>query len=417
MLKYHLKQQTPMIHFQHYEDGACLRASEVKPKLDRFIVKQMGGEKSIDDKWWANPKKDKKGDIMQPSFNYKMRFEAEGTPEISTNICKSYFGNLAHEIKNYKKTVFYPKGVNMTIVCFHKTLLEKINELLPLFFLTHNFGTRQSKGFGSFLLSNENGKVCYEPENILTEYLRRNGKSAYYFDVNKYSTNPKTTNPYSHAMDAIDMFYKVLKNGFNNGSNKYKPSYLMKKYFKGVINDKRIMKQALVNTDLFMLTTTSGKGIAYYDDGKKTLLVKDTVELKGFYIRGLLGYAQEYTFRDVISKDTRKKLNVKFTVDGDDVKRFASPILFKPLRIDKNNSARVYLIPNRDMFAKLDGKSVILICKADRGATAIETNALDNIKLNLPLKYNPDFLDDFFEKASEDCANGYTFNRYKLVRR
>ncbi|MEG1331776.1 MAG: hypothetical protein RSC97_10070, partial [Eubacterium sp.] len=36
----HLTQITPLIHFQSEEPGACLRASEVKPKLDRFIMKR-----------------------------------------------------------------------------------------------------------------------------------------------------------------------------------------------------------------------------------------------------------------------------------------------------------------------------------------------------------------------------------------
>lgn len=37
-LKYKLKQITPMIHFQADEVGATLRASEVKPRLDKFIT-------------------------------------------------------------------------------------------------------------------------------------------------------------------------------------------------------------------------------------------------------------------------------------------------------------------------------------------------------------------------------------------
>ena len=37
-----LKQHTPLIHFQHDQYGATLRASEVKPKLDRFILMKLG---------------------------------------------------------------------------------------------------------------------------------------------------------------------------------------------------------------------------------------------------------------------------------------------------------------------------------------------------------------------------------------
>ena len=41
-LEIKLKQHTPMIHFQHDQEGATLRASEVKPKLDRFILTRLG---------------------------------------------------------------------------------------------------------------------------------------------------------------------------------------------------------------------------------------------------------------------------------------------------------------------------------------------------------------------------------------
>ena len=37
-LKVTLKQHTPLIHFQHDQYGATLRASEVKPKLDEYII-------------------------------------------------------------------------------------------------------------------------------------------------------------------------------------------------------------------------------------------------------------------------------------------------------------------------------------------------------------------------------------------
>ena len=43
-LNFTLKQHTPIIHFQHDQDGATLRATEVKPKLDRFIIEQLGKE-------------------------------------------------------------------------------------------------------------------------------------------------------------------------------------------------------------------------------------------------------------------------------------------------------------------------------------------------------------------------------------
>ena len=41
-LEIKLKQHTPLIHFQHDQEGATLRASEVKPKLDRFVLTRLG---------------------------------------------------------------------------------------------------------------------------------------------------------------------------------------------------------------------------------------------------------------------------------------------------------------------------------------------------------------------------------------
>ena len=37
-LQVKLKQHTPLIHFQWNQKGATLRASELKPKLDKFIM-------------------------------------------------------------------------------------------------------------------------------------------------------------------------------------------------------------------------------------------------------------------------------------------------------------------------------------------------------------------------------------------
>ena len=41
-LEFTLKQHTPLIHFQQDQEGATLRATEVKPKLDRFIIERLG---------------------------------------------------------------------------------------------------------------------------------------------------------------------------------------------------------------------------------------------------------------------------------------------------------------------------------------------------------------------------------------
>jgi len=40
-LEFTLKQHTPLIHFQSNQKGATLRATELKPKLDKFLIEQF----------------------------------------------------------------------------------------------------------------------------------------------------------------------------------------------------------------------------------------------------------------------------------------------------------------------------------------------------------------------------------------
>ena len=68
-----LRQHTPLIHFQHYQDNATLRASEVKPQLDRFLLTQLGDgdyetgiERARIKEWLI-------GDGNHPALNYQMK--------------------------------------------------------------------------------------------------------------------------------------------------------------------------------------------------------------------------------------------------------------------------------------------------------------------------------------------------------
>ena len=75
-LKFTLKQHTPLIHFQHDQAGATLRASEVKPKLDRFIIDAYGLAVN------GKPKEEYKKYFIGEGKNnmvldYQMRIESE----------------------------------------------------------------------------------------------------------------------------------------------------------------------------------------------------------------------------------------------------------------------------------------------------------------------------------------------------
>ncbi len=68
ILTFKLKQHTPIIHFQHDQHGATLRASELKPKLDKFLIKNFK-EEEIDYKKWLIGKGE------HDALDYKVKIE------------------------------------------------------------------------------------------------------------------------------------------------------------------------------------------------------------------------------------------------------------------------------------------------------------------------------------------------------
>ena len=157
-LKVQLEAQSPIIHFQHDQAGATLRASEVKPKLDRFLLNKMEQETG---KRVAVLKADNGYAVMftdkeHNALNYRMNFEVPGNAywvEPGTFKPESYsiyYGNSGvHDEKEKKKAVFTNPVMNL--MCFNQVLRNYIEKYLVEFFAVTNFGTMQDKGFGSFM--------------------------------------------------------------------------------------------------------------------------------------------------------------------------------------------------------------------------------------------------------------------------
>ena len=233
-----LKQHTPLIHFQHDQDGATLRASEVKPKLDKYILSKLTEEeltqgkhdgwiKSKNGRTWLdykmrfsdNPKnvitfetnekreykkgneeKDKKngwriqrvyyGEISNKpegkvrlvinekgnSFYGKWR-KADSKILYDLNPYPCFFANMGCDINDsqeYRKVSFAKEPFEMIILTKYPQLLAFLDDLkrniLSSFFMNTNFGTRQSKGFGSFYLD-ESDRLYVGPH------------SDYYFNI------------------------------------------------------------------------------------------------------------------------------------------------------------------------------------------------------------------------------------------
>lgn len=220
-----LGQDTPMWHFQGAFDDCCLRATEVKPKLDRFLLAKLDeGELSVngcaltsrDDvpsTWWANEDK--------TAFNYKMRISAQ-----SRSIIESQVPDLDRRTGQQKtdrngKPVFrnlYPiyfarvgadetgdmelvkmSGIRVELIVSDDRLAECIEPIIPAFFASHSFGARQDKGFGCFRVSGagSTGKLS---------------GASYYFIVPACNNSE---DKYQSLFQHINYFHKVIRSGVN----------------------------------------------------------------------------------------------------------------------------------------------------------------------------------------------------------
>ncbi|MCQ2507688.1 MAG: hypothetical protein MJ097_02730 [Dorea sp.] len=295
-----------MIHFQPYESGAMLRASEVKPKLDRFIERWMTrGERNgrkIPDGWRLN----KEGTAL----NYKMRFysQDEEKPVIEEPPRNLFFGNIGSGPK--MKTVFYRKPITMQMICFIPALREILRECMELFFLLHNFGTRQNRGFGGFTLINELGKPTDKRSamQLLAGWFEK--KPVYYL---AYPTKASGLQLLSDG----EVFYKILKSGINLANpnpnkNVYIRSFLTRYSAKlGMSSEKRFMKAENLAPKV----------------RRKGIPVRVTEEEAGknyYYIRGLFGIPDRIEFIDHLEMDEkgRELPAKKFVTDRSGKRRF-----------------------------------------------------------------------------------------------
>lgn len=276
-----LKQHTPMIHFQSGENGATLRASEVKPKLDKFLINKLGKD-NVKKEW---KRRYENGEI---ALDYGMSFVAINYRKIKIENrhrnSPMYFGNMGD---GEDKHLVFADGVEGKIKCKNEDLLEKLESKLPEFFFLHNFGTRQSKGYGSFTVD----------DSVFTPSLF------------KYSFTINSIRGFEDVMSNIGWFYQSLRSGFNlniRGNEIYlKPAIFHYLSSKNITWDKKSIKEAYENNN-----TPKNRN----------------------------------NYKDLLGLSTSEKWGKDFTLTKEDVKkevtRYKSPIFFKPI-ID-GSTATVY---------------------------------------------------------------------------
>jgi hypothetical protein len=334
--EYKLVQHTPLIHFQHSEPHACLRATEVKPKLDRFLIEQLEKDDRFGDGRW---KKWFVGDGSQQSFDYMMRItpnservdrtqsieraiaRAEHRPPNASlhEIHKNYFGNMAsgNNIQDtiretFKESLFYKDGLTLTIRCFIPELLTLIDEHIRGFFMMHNFGTRQRKGFGSFTV--DISTKPNEPKGF--DLVGKYCPNAYYCKLDG-NVNADA------LLDAVWVISAFLRSGFNRGEGNYVRGFVFR-YFQReknpLANDKAFVKQQVLHN--VYNEATRGEHLHPYGNN-----------VRYRYVRGLLGTNENSRFCRAPRGETREDRTVHniYIHSAEGVERFPSPLLFKPI--------------------------------------------------------------------------------------
>ena len=376
--EYKLVQHTPLIHFQHSEPHACLRATEVKPKLDRFLIEQLEKDDRFGDGRW---KKWFVGDGSQQSFDYMMRItpnseQVERTQSIERAIAraehrppnasfheihKNYFGNMASgnniqdtNRETFKESLFYKDGLTLTIRCFIPELLTLIDEHIRGFFMMHNFGTRQRKGFGSFTVDIRTEPNAPKGFDLVGKYC----PNAYYCKLNDNVSADA-------LLDAVWVISAFLRSGFNRGEGNYVRGFVFRYFQRGknpLANDKAFVKQKVLRN--VYNEATRGEHLHPYGNN-----------VRYRYVRGLLGTNENSRFCRDPRGETREDRTVHkiYIHSAEGVERFPSPLLFKPI------GKFVFILPQK-MPDKIFGSEFYILKKKQE--EEYDSKATSDQKLN-----------------------------------
>jgi hypothetical protein len=247
--EYNLHQHTPIIHFK--PDSSPIRGTELKPAFDKFMAKKEGI----------------RVDQFKKNYPYKVNiiYSNVEKKEIK-NRYPLYFGNMGQNKK------YEVRGdIVVEFFAFEDKVLNTIDNYFGEFLLYHNFGTRGSKGFGSFTIE---GSECFNTK-------------VYSFESQNWQND-------------IDIFYKFLRQGINQkGRYKFYAKPLIFRFAceKGIRWEKKRIKEFINDNYNF-------------------------IDCNGNYkiVRDLLGLSTFQNWRQQNAKITKRGLA-----------RYPSPIKFKPI--------------------------------------------------------------------------------------
>lgn len=345
-LKIVLKQHTPLIHFQGTQPGACLRASEVKTKLDRFLLNNYSScfknGNPFDSRFFI--------DSEHKALNYKLRIrpvngvehrEVEalqrknGTGVRYVPVVTSYFAPAVEDKTEKTKPVkfLWFGELEAEFFSYDCCLLNAIKKCAQRFFAVTNFGARTSKGFGSFTVS----KIIKDGEIFNIESCSKDlliGRTYIKFEFNDIKVNPCNRKQELQQsfllLEYAYTLYQVLKSGINHKG--YEPSFLVKRYWHSkhpkIRAEKAFIKSNVLNNGCADCASKSEEEPVKMEAKEETNSRPNNQNYR--YVRAMLGLAPHTEFRLKYNDGKIKILHKDKDKDKDkSVERFRSPVTIK----------------------------------------------------------------------------------------
>lgn len=351
-LSFTLKQHTPIIHFQWDQDGATLRASEVKPKLDKYILRRLGNGNVQAGKELASANGWLTGNGEHSALDYKLKF-LKVTNKLIHKIRRNetnnpqdryepFFGNIGDNYKENLGLVYCGELINCEILMAHKNLFKLLSEkgVLSAFFALHNFGTRQSKGFGSFTVKHIDGENVPFPAQVFpfSFTLNIHGET----DLQNFRT----------LFRKINWFYRSVRSGLNEirGRNNYPQLYFKSVLFQYVHDylnkqwDKKTIKK------MFLDAQQRNECATYKDEivcnpiapinRNEDLQLSNFKDLFGLSSLEKWGAGNGFTLKKIQATKQEGRWGKITNEENQTLTRFQSPMFFKILRVQ--TGFRVY---------------------------------------------------------------------------
>jgi len=341
-----LKQHTPIVHFQSNQMGATLRATELKPKLDKFLLAIEEGVPFITN---ANGHR---------SLNYKVNITQNVSQKEKINPKHPlFFANMGldklspeERLKVEKFFKFSDSPFRIVFFSYVPEVLNAINKHFEAFLAQTNFGTRQSKGLGCFYLADKTNRKNLPYSSALVPFKTYSFKSS----ASGYAND-------------IKLLYSFLRQGINfpKGQDNCpetrfyaKPAIFAYAKHRGWTWDKKAIKQKFFPETLSeQIGCRNSEDVLSYS-GESEYLLRD--------IFGLSSEQEWRSYGKKITKEgTRKEDSKKKEVA---IQRFKSPITFKPI-LEEGNKMTVYFWAN-DTVNDILGEEFSI--NAGRGAQALK---------------------------------------------